>query len=311
MEIIDNNNIHKTKIMTERIQRLTAAATQLRRDVVNTIYYAGDGHPGPCMSIADILAVLYFDILRINPDDPEWIDRDRFILSKGHACPALYAALARRGYIQPPELKTLRSLGSRLQGHPVQQYIPGVDATSGSLGHGLPQGCGMALTARRRKRDNLTFVLTGDGELNEGIVWEAAMTIAKFKLTNLIAIVDNNGIQSGGKVDVVSGLYPLREKWEGFGWYAVEIDGHDIELLTIILENAAKRGRTPREEREKMVIVPNQKPPKPDQPVVIIANTLKGKGVPYMEGNNAWHKRVPTEEERQIAMSVLGGLDLE
>lgn len=286
-------------------------ATQLRRDVVNTIYYAGDGHPGPCMSIADILAILYFDIMRLDPENPTWIGRDRFILSKGHACPVLYSALARRGYFKPAELKTLRTLGSRLQGHPVQKYTPGVDATSGSLGHGLPQGCGMALAARKRGDDTLTFVLTGDGELNEGIVWEAAMTIAKFKLHNLIAIVDNNGMQSGGTIDKISGLVNLPEKWKAFGWYVVEIDGHNIEQLTLALENAANRGRAPREKREGMIILPHIAPPDPDQPIVFIAHTLKGKGIPFMEGNNAWHKRVPTNEERELAMSILGGLDLE
>lgn len=297
--------------MTDRFNHIAAMATQLRRDVVNTVYYAGDGHPGPCMSIADILAVLYFDILRLDPENPEWKSRDRFILSKGHACPVLYAALARRGYFKPNELKTLRSLGSRLQGHPVQKYTPGVDATSGSLGHGLPQGCGMALAARKRGDDTLTFVLTGDGELNEGIVWEAAMTIAKFKLHNLIAIVDNNGMQSGGTVNKVSGLVNLAEKWKAFGWYAIEIDGHNIEQLTSALENAAKRGRAPREEREGMIIVPHMAAPGPDQPVVFIAHTLKGKGISFMEGNNAWHKKVPTDEERELAMSIVGGLDLE
>jgi len=297
--------------MTERISRLTSIATQLRRDVVNTIYYAGDGHPGPCMSIIDILTALYFDILRLNPEQPDWIGRDRFILSKGHACPALYAALARRGYFLPSELKTLRSLGSRLQGHPVPKDTPGVDATSGSLGHGLPQGCGMALAARKRGDDTLVFVLTGDGELNEGIVWEAAMSIAKFKLHNLIAVVDYNGIQSGGPVNIISGLVNLPEKWRAFGWYTVEIDGHNLEHLTLALENAAIRGRSPRKKREGMIIAPNMEPPDPDQPIVFIAHTLKGKGVPFMEGNNAWHKRVPTDEERELAMSILGGLDLE
>lgn len=297
--------------MTERFTRLSSIATQLRRDIVNTIYYAGDGHPGPCMSITDILAVLYFDILRIKPEQPDWESRDRFILSKGHACPALYAALARRGYFPPSELKTLRSLGSRLQGHPVQKITPGVDATSGSLGHGLPQACGMALASRKRGDDTLTFVLTGDGELNEGIVWEAAMTIAKFKLHNIIAIVDYNGIQSGGPVGKISGLVDLPEKWKAFGWYAVEIDGHDIEKLTLELEKASIRGRAKREKREGMQIVPHIAAPEPDQPVVFIATTLKGKGVPFMEGNNAWHKRVPTDEERELAMSILGGSDLE
>jgi transketolase len=297
--------------MTERIHHLTTMATQLRRDVVNTIYFAKDGHPGPCLSIADIITALYFDIMHIDPENPNWEKRDRFILSKGHACPVLYAALARRGYLPPSELKTLRALGSRLQGHPVQKITPGVDATSGSLGHGLSQGCGMALAARRRGDDSLTFVLTGDGELNEGIVWEAAMTIAKFKLINLIAIVDNNGVQSGGKIEAISGLVNLREKWEAFGWYVVEVDGHNMEQLISLLEKVAIRGRSSSEERVGMSVISGQEPPKPDQPIVIIAHTVKGKGIPYMEGNNAWHKRVPTDEEYKIAMSIVGGLDLE
>ncbi|MBN2519839.1 MAG: transketolase, partial [Bacteroidales bacterium] len=244
--------------MTERINSLTNIAMQLRRDVVNAIYIAGDGHPGPCMSIADIVTALYFDIIRIKPEDPDWKDRDRFILSKGHACPTLYAALARRGYFPAAELKTLRALDSRLQGHPVMKVTPGVDATSGSLGHGLSQGCGIALALRRRGVDSLTFILTGDGELNEGIVWEAAMTIAKYKLTNLIAIIDNNGIQSGGKVEIISGLYPLRKKWEAFGWYVVELDGHNMEQLITALKNVAKRGRAAQNERKGMSIIPGQ-----------------------------------------------------
>lgn len=286
-------------------------AKQLRRDVVNAIYYAGDGHPGPCMSVADIVTALYFNILRLNPQNPSWVDRDRFILSKGHACPTLYAALSRKGYFPVAELKTLRSLGSRLQGHPVAKDTPGVDATSGSLGHGLSQGCGMALAARKRAKDYLTYVLTGDGELNEGIVWEAAMTIAKFKLNNVIAIVDNNGVQSGGKVEEISGLYPLREKWEAFGWYVAEINGHYMTEIIAVLENAAKYGRSSNKVKEGIMIQPGKEPPKDNQPVVIIAHTVKGKGIPYMEGNNAWHKRVPTDEEHRIAMNILGGLDLE
>lgn len=297
--------------MSERIERLEKMATQLRRDVVNEIYYGGDGHPGPCMSIIDILTPLYFDILNLDPANPKCLQRDRFILSKGHAAPALYAALARRGFFPPAELKTLRKLGSRLQGHPVPKDTPGVEVIAGSLGHGLPQGCGMALAARKRKDTNVIFVLTGDGELNEGIVWESAMTIAKYKLTNLIAVVDFNGIQSGGKVETISGLVNLRQKWEAFGWYAVEIDGHDITLLTTAFENAANRGRLACAQREGMPVIPGMEAPGPDQPIVFIAKTIKGKGLPFMEGNNAWHKRVPTDEEHSTAMSILGGLDLE
>jgi transketolase len=175
----------------------------------------------------------------------------------------------------------------------------------------LSQACGLALTARRRQDNSLSFVITGDGEIEEGIVWEAAMSVAKFKLNNLIAIVDNNGMQSGGKVDVVGGLYPLREKWEAFGWYVVEIDGHDMQQIVTVLENAAERGRKTVDESAGMIVDATQPAPKPGQPVVIIAHTIKGKGVPYMEGDNSWHKRVPTDEEYQLAMSILGGKDLE
>lgn len=297
--------------MSKRIELLKTIATQLRRDIVNAIYYGGDGHPGPSMSIVDIITPLFFDILRLDAENPKWLHRDRFILSKGHACPALYAALSRRGFFSPAELKTLRKLGSKLQGHPVPKDTPGVEVTAGSLGHGLPQGCGMALAARKRNDDNVIFVVTGDGELNEGIVWESAMTIAKYKLTNMIAIVDFNGIQSGGKVDLISGLVNLREKWEAFGWYAIEIDGHDMELMLNAFENAANRGRLSREQREGFEIVPGKPAPNADQPIVFIAKTIKGKGLPFMEGNNAWHKRVPTVEEHELAMSILGGKDLE
>jgi transketolase len=263
------------------------------------------------MSAADLVAALYFDILRVRPEEPSWVDRDRFILSKGHACPIVYAALGRRGYFPPRELKTLRSLDSRLQGHPVMGKTPGIDATSGSLGHGLSQGCGLALAARRRGIDSLTFVLTGDGELEEGIVWEAAMAASKWKLTNLIAIVDNNGVQSGGTVQVVGGLYPLRDKWEAFGWHVMEIDGHDMEQIVSVLEKAAARGRVSSSLEADTPIVSWQPPPKPGQPIVVIAHTVKGKGVPYMEGDNSWHKRVPTDAEHRLALSLLGGLDLE
>ena len=281
--------------LPERIQRAERMAMQLRRDVVNTVYAAKDGHPAPCMSAADLVAALYFDILRLDPTRPNWQDRDRFILSKGHACPVMYAALARRGFFPPATLKTLRALDSILQGHPDMKKTPGVDATSGSLGHGLPQGVGLALAARRRGIDSMTWVLTGDGELGEGIVWEAAMCAAKFRLANLVAIVDNNRMQSGGMVEAVGGVTHLPAKWAAFGWHVVEIDGHDMAQVLSALDAATATGRTSTE----------------GIPTVIIAHTVKGKGVPYMEGDNSWHKRVPTDEEHRIAMALLGGLDLE
>ena len=290
---------------------LVAAATQIRRDVVNTVYAAGDGHPGASLSIADLLAALYFHVLRLRPDDPDWIDRDRFILSKGHACPALYAALARRGYFPPAELRTLRALDSRLQGHPVMGKTPGVDATTGSLGHGLSQGCGLAVAARRRGSDAVTFVVMGDGELEEGIVWEAAMCAPKLKLSNLIAIVDNNGMQSGGTVESVGGLYPIREKWQAFGWHVVELDGHDMPRIASALQWAAERGRAHLSDQAGMAMEAGLRPPEAGQPILFLAHTIKGKGVPFMERDNSWHKRVPTDAERELAMSVLEGLDLD
>lgn len=279
----------------ERIERLERAAMQLRRDVVNTVYAAKDGHPAPCMSAADLVAALYFDILHLDPARPGWMDRDRFLLSKGHACPVMYAALARLGFFPPAALKTLRALDSILQGHPDMRKTPGVDATSGSLGHGLSQGIGLALAARRRGSGSMTFVMTGDGELGEGIVWEAAMAAAKFRLANLVAIVDNNGMQSGGRVETVGGVTQLAAKWAAFGWHVVEIDGHDMAQVLTALDAATANGRASTE----------------GVPTVILAHTVKGKGVPYMEGDNSWHKRVPTDEEHRIAMSLLGGLDLE
>lgn len=303
------------------VERLNAFAMQLRRDVVNSVYHAKDGHPGPCMSIADILAVLYGRFLKIDPANPQQEDRDRFILSKGHACPVLYAALARKGYFAPSELKRLRTLDSMLQGHPDMRKTPGIEATSGSLGHGLPQGLGMALAARIRGIRNQVVVVTGDGELEEGIVWEAAMAAAKYRLSNLIAIVDNNHMQSGGTVEDVGGLYPLKEKWLAFGWNVLEIDGHDVAQIAAALDAAAvHRDFGERIEEDSAAYLSAMASMnglegiasfRPGFPVCIIAHTTKGKGVPYMEGDNSWHKRVPTDAEYALAMQLLEGKDLD
>lgn len=272
--------------MSRNVKELQEYARLLRRDVIKTVYLAKDGHPAPCMSAADIVASLYFEIMEIDPQNPSWEDRDRFILSKGHACPVLYAALARKGYFSPDELPKLRSLGAMLQGHPDMKKTPGIDATSGSLGNGISLGLGMALAARARKKDYQVYVLTGDGELQEGIIWEAVMAAKKFGTGNLTVFVDNNGMQSAGAVDKVSGLYPLLEKWQAFGWHCQEIDGHDISQILNAVDQARKVT---------------------DRPSVIIARTIKGKGIPYMEGDNSWHKRVPTEEELHQALVALGG----
>jgi transketolase len=263
---------------------LTKKARQLRRDIFSMIHYGGDGHPGAALSIADLVAALYFHILRVDPHNPDWPERDRFILSKGHGCPAYYAALARRGFFPVEWLPTLRKLGSPLQGHPVMKKTPGVDMTTGSLGHGIPIGAGMAAAGRLAKRDYFVFVITGDGELNEGIVWEAAQSAAHMKLDRLIAFVDNNGWQSGGFIKDVSGLTNLSAPFAAFGWHTQEIDGHDFDQILGAVEKAkAATGR----------------------PSLIVAHTVKGKGIPFTENDNSWHKRVPTRAELEAALDYL------
>lgn len=269
-----------------RIEALEERARQIRRDVVEMVYRTGDGHPSPSLSAADMIAALYFDVMRLNPADPSWEGRDRFVLSKGHACPAMYAALSARGYFPREELFTLRFLHSRLQGHPYAPKTPGLDATTGSLGNGVSVGLGMALAARIKKLDYRVYAITGDGELGEGLIWEAAMCAGHQKAANLTVFVDNNNYQSGGTVGEVSGVYPIAEKWRDFGWYVQEIDGHDMGQILQAAENA---------QREK------------ERPSAIIAKTVKGKGVSFMIGDNSWHKRVYTDKEYEIAMRELGG----
>ncbi len=270
--------------MEQDIREVAEAARQIRRDVVTMVHLAGDGHPGPALSIADMVAALYFKILRVNPADPLWEGRDRFILSKGHACPALYAALARRGFFSPEVLPSLRSLGSILQGHPVMGKTPGVDSTSGSLGNGISIALGMTLAGRVIGREYFTYVIAGDGEIQEGIVWEAAMAAAHFKAGRLVVFVDHNGQQSGGPVREVSGLYPIAPKWRAFGWHCQEIDGHDLRAILTAVERAQAET---------------------DRPSCIVARTVKGKGIPFMEADNSWHKRVPTKAELEAALAAL------
>ncbi|PKL11106.1 MAG: transketolase [Spirochaetae bacterium HGW-Spirochaetae-4] len=268
------------------IAYLQDCARRIREDVVEMVYRTKDGHPSPSFSVAEILAALYFHILRIDPENPKWEDRDRFILSKGHACPALYAALARRGYFSPDELTTLRYLHSNLQGHPYEPKTPGLDSTTGSLGNGVSIGLGMAMAARIRKQDYRVYVITGDGELGEGLIWEAAMAAGHHKMANLTVFVDNNNYQSGGTVGEISGPYPIAEKWADFGWHTQTIDGHDIAQILEAVEQA------------KLVV---------DRPSVIVAKTVKGQGLSFMVGDNTWHKRVYTDAEYEQAMVELGG----
>jgi transketolase len=270
------------------IDHLTETARLLRKDVVTMIHLAGDGHPAPSLSVVDIVTALYFHVMNVDPAHPDWEERDRLILSKGHACPTLYAALARRGYFSPDALPTLRQLGSMLQGHPDMKKTPGIDSTAGSLGNGISIGLGMALAGRLKGKKYFTYVITGDGELNEGVAWEALMAGAHYHTGSLIVFVDNNEYQSGGKVADISGIMPLVPKIEPFGWHCQEIDGHNVEEILKATKTA------------QMVT---------DTPSVIIAHTTKGKGVPFMEGNNSWHKGALNKEQLHEALMALGGVE--
>jgi transketolase len=238
------------------------------------------------LSIADLIAVLYFHELRVDPKNPQWQERDRFLLSKGHACTMLYSALAKRGFFSEDILPSFRSLGSILQGHPVMNKIPGVDMTTGTLGHGLSVGAGMAAAARLGAKDYRVYVILGDGELNEGIIWEGAQVAARMRLANLTAFVDMNGWQSGGATKAISGIneISIARKFADFGWHTIEIDGHDHGQILSALDDA-KVEKT--------------------RPTMIVAKTIKGKGVPFMEDNNAWHKGVPNKEQLQEALKSL------
>ncbi|MFC2049792.1 transketolase [Chloroflexota bacterium] len=266
------------------VPELEKMARQLRRHVINMIAAAGSGHPGGSLSAADIVTALYFNVLRHDPKNLQWPDRDRFVLSKGHAAPILYAALAECGYFPVEELATLRKLGSRLQGHTDRTLTPGVEMSAGSLGQGLSFGIGIALAGRLDKRNYHVYVLLGDGECEEGQVWEAAMFAPHFQLDNLTAIVDQNGIQLDGRCCDVMGIEPLADKWRAFNWHVIEIDGHDMSQVLQALKDAGKiKGK----------------------PTVIIARTVKGKGVSFMENNVNFHGKAPNAQETEIALKEL------
>lgn len=252
---------------------LDAIARDIRADVIDALSAIGHehrGHPGASLSIVDIVTALYFDVMRVDPAAPADPDRDRFVLSKGHGCMALYAALARRGFFDRAHLRTFRHVDSLLQGHPDMRKTPGIDMTSGSLGHGLPAAVGMALDARMRDSPSITYVLLGDGELQEGLVWEGAMAAAKYRLDRLVAIVDCNGLQSSGRVADIMPIEPLAAKWEAFGWRVADVDGHDVRRIAEALRARAA-----------------------GTPTVVLARTVKGKGDPRMEGDNRWHQACP------------------
>ena len=263
---------------------LKKTANEVRKGIVTAVHAAKAGHPGGSLSIADIMTYLYFEEMNIDPNDPKKEDRDRFVLSKGHVAPALYSVLANRGYFPVEELTTLRKLGSRLQGHPCIQETPGVDMSSGSLGQGLSAACGMALSAKLQKKDFRVYAVCGDGEIEEGQIWEAAMFAGFRKLDNLCVIVDNNGLQIDGPIEEVCSPYPIADKFRAFNFHVIEIDGHDFGQI----EDAFKEAEATK-----------------GCPTAIIAKTTKGKGVSFMENQVGWHGKAPNDEEYEIAMKDL------
>jgi len=263
---------------------LQKMANEVRKGIVTAVHSAKAGHPGGSLSAADIFTYLYFEEMNVDPADPKKDDRDRFVLSKGHVAPGLYAALANKGFFPVEELTTLRKLGSRLQGHPCMQETPGVDMSSGSLGQGFSVACGMALSAKLQGKSNRVYTLCGDGEIQEGQIWEAAMFAGFRKLDNLVVIVDNNGLQIDGKIEDVCSPYPIADKFKAFNFNVVEIDGHNFDEIRAAFENAK-----------------NTK----GMPTAIIAKTVKGKGVSFMENQASWHGTAPNDEQYAQAMEDL------
>lgn len=258
-------------------------AKQLRADIVKMTYLAKSGHPGGSLSCVEMLMALYYNIMKVDPSNPGWEERDRFVLSKGHACPALYAVLADKGYFPREDLWTLRKFHSHLQGHPDMRKTPGVDANTGSLGQGVSIAGGMALAAKYKGESHRVFVITGDGESQEGLVWEAAMSAAHYKLDNLTVLVDNNGLQIDGSNNEVMSLGDLAAKLRAFGFDLYEIDGHDLDAVEAALRAPVTAGK----------------------PKAILAHTVKGKGVSFMENQVGWHGKAPNEEQRQQALKEL------
>ncbi len=269
--------------MEKKISFLKDKANTIRKLIIEMLTEAKSGHPGGSLSSTEIVACLYFEVMRHNPQDPNWPERDRFHLSKGHCCPAVYSGLALSGYFPAEELMKLRKIGCLLQGHP-DRGTPGIEVASGSLGQGLSVACGMSMAAKMDKRDTRVYCLMGDGELQEGNVWEAAMSAAHFKLDNLCGIVDRNHFQIDGRTEEVMNLTPIADKWRSFGWHTIQCDGHSIEELL----RAFSEAKTIKQ-----------------KPTVIIAETVKGKGVFFMEHVVDFHGRAPTQEEKTIALGEL------
>lgn len=272
-------------IHEEAVKTVEIRALEMRRDIVKMLTKAGSGHTGGSLSAADIVASLYFWEMRVDPARPDWEDRDRFVLSKGHAAPVLYTALAHKGFFPREQLSTLRKLGSPLQGHPDRKKLPGVEASTGSLGQGISWAVGMALAAKMDKKDYRVYALLGDGELEEGLVWEAAMAAAHYQLDNLLVFVDNNGLQIDGRIVDVLSPEPIPDKFRAFGWEIMYIDGHNCQEIMQALEYGRSiKGR----------------------PVAIIARTVKGKGCSFMEDRVEWHGVAPKEDELRKALAELG-----
>ena len=263
---------------------LEKMANEIRKDIVTAVHSAKSGHPGGSLSAADIYAYLFFEEMNIDPKEPKKADRDRFVLSKGHTAPGYYAALAHRGFFPVEDLTTLRKVGSYLQGHPDMKHIPGVDMSSGSLGQGISAAVGMALSAKLSNDDYRVYTLLGDGEIQEGQVWEAAMLASHRKLDNLVVIVDNNGLQIDGAIDEVCSPYPIDKKFEAFNFHVINVDGHDFDALDAAFKEA----------RETK-----------GQPTAIIAKTIKGKNVSFMENQASWHGSAPNAEQYAVAMADL------
>ena len=266
------------------VPELQAIAKRMRREIIEMIGAAKSGHPGGSLSAVEIVVTLYFDVMRHDPANPKWPDRDRFILSKGHAAPVLYTAMAEAGYAPVGELNTLRKLGSIYQGHPDVRFLPSLEASTGSLGEGVSLAMGMALASRLNGSPSRTYVMLGDGEIQEGQVWEGAMFGAFHKVDNVVAIVDYNGIQLDGFVKDIMDVAPLAAKWRAFGWYTIELDGHNIPALQAAFKEASEtKGR----------------------PTAIVAHTVKGKGVSFMENNPKFHGTAPTPQEVTLALQEL------
>ena len=276
-------NTHK-----KTIEELKEIAKKIRLGIIDAVYYGKSGHPGGSLSIADIMTVLYFDEMNIDSQKPNWEERDRLVLSKGHCSPALYSALAYRGFFPIEDLKTFRNINSYLQGHPDRKNIPGVDMSTGSLGQGLSVANGMAIIGKLNNKNYRVYCILGDGELEEGQIWEAAMSANKYKLDNLCVIVDNNNLQIDGTIDEVMSSKPIDEKFRSFGFEIIKIDGHNIEEI-----------------RNAFEVAKNVK----NKPVCIIANTIKGKGVSYMENKVAWHGKAPNEEEYKQAIEDINNMN--